>query len=638
MGLKLRRLFPAVVSFSTVCAVPIFASAAAPSVEQALKLAPIQKDVDYDAPPAADVSKSTIKAEKLSGQTGWVVRSPSGEVLREFVDTNGDNVVDRWSYFKDGIEVYRDIDENHNGKADQYRWLNTAGTRWGGDRDEDGKIDSWKTISAEEVSAEVVLAMRDKDVARFQRVLLTPAEAKTLGLGPDKSKEINEKVATATKGFQELLRRMSGVNEKTSFVQFGAAKPGVVPAGSLGGSTNDIIAYENVVAMIDTNGTDGQVQIGTIVKVGDQWRVIDAPAATDAGGKVADSRGFFFNTPFRGPNAGQGEGGDEVSEQLQTVMTQLSKLEESIARATSESQLEQLNQQRADMLLQIADSIGEKDRPQWLRQFADTVSAAAQTGSYSKGVERLKTLVEALEKNPDDAAQVPYVKYRYLTADYGTKLQKPGADFAKVQAEWLENLEKFAGEFPKSPDSSEALLQLGIAEEFSGQEEKAKKWYGELISNFGSTPASNKARGALYRLNSVGQNIQLRGKTITGQQEDLAKYKGKYVLIHYWATWSEPCKVDIAQLKELHARYAKSGLVLMGVSLDNSAADLQDYLAKNRLPWPQLWEAGGQDSRLANEMGILPLPTMILVDDKGKVVNRNIHITEVDAELKSRLK
>ncbi len=44
------------------------------------------------------------------------------------------------------------------------------------------------------------------------------------------------------------------------------------------------------------------------------------------------------------------------------------------------------------------------------------------------------------------------------------------------------------------------------------------------------------------------------------------------------------------------------------------------------------------DSRLANEMGILTLPTMILVDDKGKVVNRNIHITDLETELKSRLK
>jgi hypothetical protein len=76
---------------------PEFASAATPSVEQALKLAPLQRDVDYDRPTAEEIAKCTIKAEKRKGQTGWIVRDGDGKILREFVDTNGDNVVDRWS-------------------------------------------------------------------------------------------------------------------------------------------------------------------------------------------------------------------------------------------------------------------------------------------------------------------------------------------------------------------------------------------------------------------------------------------------------------------------------------------------------------------------------------------------------------
>ena len=100
------------------------------------------------------------------------------------------------------------------------------------------------------------------------------------------------------------------------------------------------------------------------------------------------------------------------------------------------------------------------------------------------------------------------------------------------------------------------------------------------------------------------------------------------MLVHYWATWCEPCKTDFAQLKELYAKYGKGGFTLLGVNLDNNLSEATDYLSKNRLPWSQVWEQGGLDSRLANEMGILTLPTMILVDDKGKVINRNVHITE----------
>lgn len=620
-----------------LASVALAAPPATPTVEEALRLAPIQKDVDYDIPTAADAPKCSFKVEKINGQAAWVMRGPNGQILREFVDSNNDGVVDRWSYFKDGIEVYRDIDTNFNKKADQYRWLNTAGTRWGTDKNEDGKVDQWKMISAEEVAAEVVLAMRDRDAARFSRLLLTPAEIGALKLGSARAKELTEKSAQAPATFADIVRRARTVTPKTSFVHFAATKPGVVPAGT-DGAGDDIIVYENVVAMIETEGKDGQVQIGTLVKVGDTWRLTDAPTLAELSNKVAG--GTFFNVVLnRGTDAGMVEtveGGP--SENVQKLMDELSKLDEQLNRASNPSQQAQLNDRRAEILWSIAEEIGEKERPQWIRQYADMISAAAQSGNYPGGVEKLKWLLDKLQSNPSDQAQVPYVKFRYLTADYGVKLQDRNTEYSKVQAEWLENLENFAKEFPKSSDTDEALLQLGIAEEFAGQEDKAKKWYGELIANFSSSPSAAKAQGALTRLNSVGQPIQLRGRTATGQTDDLSKYRGKVVLIQYWATWCEPCKTDMAQLKELYAKYGKNGFAILGVNLDSNPADVRDYLTKNRLPWTQFWEEGGLDSRLANEMGILTLPTMILVDEKGKVVNRNMHITEVEGEIKSRIK
>ena len=164
------------------------AKAASPTVEQALKLAPIQDGVDYDRPSPEEAAKCKILAKKFDGHVGWVIENADGVILRKFVDTNGDNVVDQWSYYKDGVEVYRDIDSDFNGKADQYRWFHSGGTRWGIDKrdaenNETGKIGAWKVISAEEVTAEVVAALANKDVERFTRLLLSPEELRSLGLG-----------------------------------------------------------------------------------------------------------------------------------------------------------------------------------------------------------------------------------------------------------------------------------------------------------------------------------------------------------------------------------------------------------------------------------------------------------------------
>ena len=158
-------------------------------------------------PAPTDVAKCRIVAKRIDGHVGWVIESPSGVVLRVFVDTNDDGVVDQWSYYKDGLEVYRDIDANFNGKADQHRWFHTGGSRWGLDSNEDGVIDSWKSISAEEVTAEVVAAIATRDLRRFTCLLLTPAELHSLGLGKSRTEAIAEKLSKATDGFKTMAAR-----------------------------------------------------------------------------------------------------------------------------------------------------------------------------------------------------------------------------------------------------------------------------------------------------------------------------------------------------------------------------------------------------------------------------------------------
>jgi hypothetical protein len=258
------------------------AESASTSVEQALELAPVQKGVDFDSPAEDEISKCKISAQRIGGSVGWVVTDPDGVILRKFLDTNGDNVVDQWSYHENGLEVYRDVDGDFNGKADGYRWFHTAGTRWGTDQDEDGSIDAWKAIAAEEVTAEVVAALGLRDAKRFARVVLTESELKSLGVGPEKAKELSKKLADLPAKFNDLAARQKVVTSKTEWVQFSGNRPGVVPVGT-DGSTKDLRVYENVVAIVQTGQQHGQVQIGTLVNVGDVWRVIDVPQPVSDG-------------------------------------------------------------------------------------------------------------------------------------------------------------------------------------------------------------------------------------------------------------------------------------------------------------------------------------------------------------------
>ena len=615
------------------------AQAAAPSAVQALKLRPVQDDVEYTKPTAAETAKCTIKAETSGKATGWVVRDEAGRILRRFFDTNADNVVDQWCYFQNGLEVYRDVDLNHNGKADQHRWLSTGGTRWGIDSNEDGTIDRWKAISAEEVTAEVIRAIRQRDAARFARVLLSVDDIKSLGLGAARRVQLTAKVKAAPAAFAALVRSQKVITQGTKWADFGATRPGIVPLGT-DGSTADLTVYENVVAVTDTAGKFHQIHVGTLIKVGQQWRVVDAPQI-DAGGTAATAGGGFFfqvsapNTPLATAQPVT----PPADEKTQKLLAQLEKLDQQAAATTTPEAPSKLVASRADLLQQLAAAASNSEnQANWLRQLADTISVAVQSGGMTGGVERLAALAKSIGDKPENKDLAAYVRFRQLAAEYGQALQQPNADFEKIQTEWLKNLEGYVKRYPQGADTAEAMLQLGFSQEHGGNENAAKDWYSQIADKFPKSTSAKKAAGAVARLESVGKQLRLKGTTVTGGALDLSAYRGKVVLIHYWATWSEPCRADLSVLKNLQAKYARDRFAIVGVSLDANKDDLRRYLTQNRLPWPNIYEKGGLDSRLANELGILTLPTILLVDDRGRVINRNVHIGGLDGELKKLLR
>ncbi|MCS7239197.1 MAG: redoxin family protein [Thermoguttaceae bacterium] len=601
-----------------------------PSARQALQISPVQKDVDCDVPAPEELDQCTMEAFRSGKQAGWLVRAPDGTILRRFVDTNGDNMVDQWCYYKDGLEVYRDIDSNFNGKADQYRWFHTAGTRWGVDVNEDGRIDSWRMISAEEVSAEVVAALAYRDFERFQRLVLSADELKALGLGPEKTKEIQQRLATLAEKFRQLVTGASALPAEARWVQFSGNRPGIVPAGT-DQSSQDIRVYENVIAVAEANQKMVQILLGTLIAVGETWKLVDAPQILGDTPPPMELSGFFFRA--RTPESPQPTP-TAMTDQLKQLVELLEKTEQALAQASSPSELASLHQQKAEILERLSQAASsEEERALWMKQLADELSYTVQEGSYPQAAERLERLYQAVraQANPN---LIAYVRYRQLTGEYGRALRQPGTDYVKLQQEWIQKLELFVKEFGQLPESAEALLQLAVARELAGEEEEAKKWYSMIVERFPNTPPAVKARGALRRLGMVGQPFRLRGSTANGQPFDIAQLQGKVVLVYYWASWCEPCRADLATLKDLLARFGRYGFTIVGVNLDNNPEAMQQFIQEYQVNWPQLYEPGGLESSLANDLGIVTVPTLILIDQQGRVVHRNLQTATLESELR----
>lgn len=623
--LSLSVLSIAVISF---CSSNV--QAAPPSAAAALGLKPVQSDVEYEVVADDQVSRCTVRDIEREDWSGWEVLAADGSMLRRFADTNGDKKVDLWSYFQYGVEVYRDIDVNFNGKADQYRWMATGGTRWGIDSNEDGTIDRWKAISAEEATMELVAALATQDATRFAALLATESDLQDAGITGERQESLARKADRAASKFNEFAKTQKIISPQTKWLQFAATTPGVMPAGEPG-FDKDVYAYENAVAMFETGQDHGQLIVGTLMRSGRAWKLLDLPVLAEKGEPIAQSGGNFF-TPggVTAPTSTGSSAGDAETQQL---VGQLEAVDAQLAQATERKTLASLNEKRADVVASLVDTASSpEERDTWTRQLVDTVSVAVQSGAYPGGLARLKSLAKTLarSRSAESKALRAYTEYQLIGTEYIAR-QSPDADFAEIQEWWLGELTDFADRYPRAPETAQAKLQLALSEEFEGDEDTALKFYKEVVSDFRGTDAAERAAGAVTRLQSVGKVVNLEGRTIQGKSFRLSQLRGRPVVVHYWATWCEPCKQDMKRLRSLKARYQRAGLQLVGVNIDNSRDQAIAFLEKNSLPWVQLFENGGlEGSPLAKQFGVQTLPTMMLIDSKGRMVRHNIGEAELD--------
>jgi hypothetical protein len=395
---------------------PLYAADPSEKLSKALSYKPRQVDVNYEQVPPSQIEDCAIEEKTRADGKGFWVTGANGQPLRWFADTNADNRLDRWCYFNAGVEVYRESDTDFNGTADEFRWLSTEGLRWGVDRDEDGDIETWKMISAEEVSAEVVRAAARRNAQQFERLLITEEEIDALGLGEAKAAALRQHVADAAKQFVAWSAGQNVVTSKSNWTNFGADKPGVVPAGT-DGADKDIVVYENVVALLEDAGTAKQLLVGTMIQVGSTWRLVDLPKAVSEGAIVSDG-GLFFSASFS-PNAGgiptSAEAAGGISKAMERLVTELQEVDVKLAAGGNQAALQAL---RADVLEKLVSAASTpEEQTNWIKQFADTVSAAAQTGEYPQGAERLNEFVRKLSAINASEEQVAYVVFRALTAE-----------------------------------------------------------------------------------------------------------------------------------------------------------------------------------------------------------------------------
>ena len=124
---------------------------------------------------------------------------------------------------------------------------------------------------------------------------------------------------------------------------------------------------------------------------------------------------------------------------------------------------------------------------------------------------------------------------------------------------------------------------------------------------------------------------------LTGQTIDLSAYRGKIVLLDFWATWCEPCREEIPRFVELQNKYRDQGLQIIGVSMDDEPEPVREYNQRFNMNYPV---AMGDAKTGELYGGVLGLPIAFLIGRDGRIEAKHIGATDIsvfEQEIKALL-
>ncbi len=204
--------------------------------------------------------------------------------------------------------------------------------------------------------------------------------------------------------------------------------------------------------------------------------------------------------------------------------------------------------------------------------------------------------------------------------------------------EAAERIEAVAASFPDHEALPDLRAHLASKYMTEGNADAARKICNSIIEKNPDSNAAGRARATLAKLDIVGKPLELSFTAVDGKKVDIKDYKGKVVLVDFWATWCGPCIAELPNVLKTYEKFRAKGFEIIGVSLDQRKEPLEAFIAEKKMDWPQHCDGKGWENEVSRKFGIDSIPATFLVDKEGKVARLDLRGEALEKAVEELLK